>query len=414
MKWIQRFRDMLGDPALFLAVLAMSVFGIAMVYSAAQVDIPQAVEAGAWRRQLIWWAISIVAFLLVLRIQVRWFEWAAIPLYVIGLALLVATLLIGVGRGTAVGTKSWLDIGPIAFQPSQFANLATVLLLGRVMGSWREAPRSIWKLWSPIVIVIVPMLMVLAQPDLGTAMVFGAMLIATMYWAGTPASMLFFLLSPVVALLLSFSVWMFSVYMLALLLILFFYRLSLSENVTIIAANIAAGTIALPLWNALEDYQRNRLLVFLNPELDPRGAGYQLIQSQVAIGSGGLTGKGFLEGTQKRLAFLPEQQTDFIFSVIGEELGYIGAMIVVIGFGVILWRLVKVAESTADPFGGIVAFGVFGAWLAHVAVNIGMTIGLMPITGIPLPFLSYGGSFLVATYVALGLAERIAAEQTSI
>ncbi len=411
MKLSERIRAIVGDPILVLTVLLMSLFGVAMVYSAGQLDIPNPTVAGFWKRQLVWMAIALVAFLMVARIQVRWFEWAAAPLYVLGVAMLAATLVIGTGHGTAAGTKSWLPLGPLAFQPSQFAELATILMLGKVMGAWREAPRTIWRLWAPIAIVGVPMLMVLAQPDLGTAMVFGALLIATMYWGGTPLGVLFMLVSPLIALLLSFSVWMFSVYMLILILFVLLYRAQMSEAVTVIGANLLAGTIAVPLWNHLAEYQKNRLLVFLNPQLDPKGAGYQLIQSQVAIGSGGWFGKGFLHGTQKRLAFLPEQHTDFIFSVIGEELGFIGTLIVILGFAVILWRLVKIAERAPDPFGGIIAFGIFGAWSAHVLVNIGMTIGLMPITGIPLPFLSYGGSFLLATYLAMGLAERVSAEQ---
>ena len=145
--------------------------------------------------------------------------------------------------------------------------------------------------------------------------------------------------------------------------------------------------------------------------IDPRGAGWNVIQSRVAIGSGGLFGKGFTEGTQKRLAFLPEQHTDFIFSVIGEEWGFVGTTAVLVTFGLILWRLVRIAERVADPFAGIAVFGIFGAWFAHIIVNIGMTVGVMPVTGIPLPFLSYGGSFLLASFLALGMAQRIAAEQ---
>ena len=139
-----------------------------------------------------------------------------------------------------------------------------------------------------------------------------------------------------------------------------------------------------------------------------------VIQSRVAIGSGGLLGKGYTLGTQKRLAFLPEQHTDFIFSVVGEEFGFVGTMAVLAAFGFVLWRLAKIAERVADPFAGVVVFGIFGAWFAHIIVNIGMTVGVMPVTGIPLPFLSYGGSFLLATFVALGIAERIASEQGKI
>ena len=408
---IGRLRRLLGDPLLAALVVGLSLFGVAMVYSAGQLDVPDPTVAGAWRLQLLWLGVSIVAFLVVLGIQTRWLEWAAIPAYVVGIVLLAATLVIGTGLGTARGTKSWIDLGPVMIQPAQFANLATILMLARVLGRWREPPRSIWGLWQPVGIVALPMALVMLQPDLGTAMVFGAMLIATLYWAGTPVGLIAMLLSPIVGLFLSFHSVLFSIYVVALIVFLRLYRAYLWEGVGVVVANLAAGAVALPLWNSLEPYQQARLMVFLNPGMDPRGAGWHLIQSRVAIGSGGLFGKGFTLGTQKRLAFLPEQHTDFIFSVIGEEFGFVGTVGVLLVFGLILWRLTRIAERLADPFAGIVVFGIFGVWFAHVIVNIGMTIGLMPITGIPLPFLSYGGSFLLASFLALGMVQRIAAEQ---
>ena len=406
-----RFRSIFGDPALFLTVFALSLFGVAMVYSAVQLEIPNPVTARAWRMQAIWLGISLVALFIVMRVPVRWLEWLAAPTYFLMVIVLVATLIIGTGQGTASGTKSWLRIGPMMVQPAQFANVATVLMLGRTMGSWRERPETLLRLWKPIAIIAVPMLLVLAQPDLGTAMVFGGVLIATLYWAGTPPALLFLLISPMVALFLAFMGWIFSVYMIALIAFVYFYRMELWEAVAVIGANLAAGTIAVPLWNSLEQYQKNRLLVFLDPSIDPRGSGYHVIQSRVAIGSGGVFGKGFTEGSQKRLAFLPEQHTDFIYAVIGEELGFIGGALVILAFGFILWRLARLAERLTDPFSGIVVIGILGAWFTHVLVNIGMTLGVMPITGIPLPFLSYGGSFLLATYLALGISQRVALEQ---
>lgn len=407
----ERIRAVFGDPLLFLLVLGLSVFGAAMVYSAGQLDVYDPAVAGAWRRQLIWLGISIVALALVMRVQVKWFEWAAVPLYVIAIATLVLTLFIGTGAGTAQGTKSWLRFGAFSVQPAQFANLATILMLGRIMGGWRETPQSLSALWKPIVVVVLPLVLVLLQPDLGTALVFGAVLLATLFWAGTPAGMMFMLLSPLLALFLAMQSWLFSAYMIGLIAFLYFYRVYLWEGTLVAVANLAAGTIAVPLWNSLEPYQKARFQVFLDPMVDPRGAGWNVIQSRVAIGSGGLFGKGFTEGTQKRLAFLPEQHTDFIFSVIGEEWGFIGTTLVLVAFGMILWRLVRIAERVADPFAGIVVFGIFGAWFAHIIVNIGMTVGVMPVTGIPLPFLSYGGSFLLASFLAVGMAQRIAAEQ---
>ncbi len=192
--------------------------------------------------------------------------------------------------------------------------------------------------------------------------------------------------------------------------LLFRWRVYLGEAATVILVNIAAGTVSWMLWASLKPYQKNRFLVFLDPSVDPRGAGYNLIQSRVAIGSGGWFGKGFTEGTQKRLAFLPEQHTDFIFSVVGEEWGFVGVAAVLITFGLIFWRLVRIAERSSDPFASLVPFGLFGSWFAHVLVNMGMVVGIMPITGIPLPFISYGGSFLLVNVLAMAIVQRIAAE----
>lgn len=408
----RKLRALFGDPTLAIAVIGLTLYGIAMVYSAGVLDAPKPGVAHAWRAQVMWLVISLVAMAVVMRVQVRWIEWMAIPLYAIGILALIATLVIGTGQGTAEGTKSWLVFGPMHVQPSQFANLATILMLGKVMGGWREAPHSLWELWKPLAIIALPMMLVLAQPDLGTAMVFTGVMIATLYWAGTPVSIMFMLISPGLALFIAIKPWMFSLYMIGLIAWLYFYRAYMWEAVLVVTMNLLMGTVGGPLWGHLKDYQKKRLLVFLDPQIDPRGAGYNVIQSKVAIGSGGLYGKGFLHGTQKRLAFLPEQHTDFIFAVIGEEMGFLFGTLVVLGiYGIILWRLVKLAERLSDPFAGIVVFGIFGAWFTHIIVNVGMTVGIMPITGIPLPFLSYGGSFLLATFLALGVAQRVASEQ---
>lgn len=411
MSVLARLRSLLGDLPLFYAVLGLSLFGVAMIYSAGQLDTPDPVVIGAWRMQLIWLVLSLVALLIVMRVQTRWLEWLAGPAYAFSLLLLLATLVIGTGAGTAAGVKSWIRIGPVGVQPAQFANLATILMLGRVMGSRRDPPERLGDLWKPITIVAIPMLLVLAQPDLGTAMVFGGVMLATLFWAGTPVALIFLLVSPLLGLFLAFTERLFFVYMIALIAFVYFYRLPLWESIAVVGANLTAGTVAIALWNSLEDYQRNRFIVFLDPYVDPRGAGYHLIQSRISIGSGGLFGRGFTLGPQKRLAFLPEQHTDFIFSVIGEELGFLGAGAVILLYGFILARLAHVAEQQSNPFAGIVVFGIFGAWFTHILVNVGMTVGVMPITGIPLPFLSYGGSFLLATFLALGVAQRVASER---
>jgi rod shape determining protein RodA len=406
------FKRWVGDPALFLAVLLMTAFGVAMIYSAGVLNIPSPITEGAWIRQAQWAAIALVSFTVIRQISPRWFEWVAVPAYVVSVLLLVATLIWGVGSGTAAGVRSFLDIGFLRFQPSEFAKLATILALARYLGTRREDPTTLRALVSPAAIVGVPLVLVILQPDLGTALAFVGILFATLFWAGTPIGLLALLLTPGIGLVLSFDtrIWAAFFVILAGALYLYRYRLFLVESLSVVLANLAAGTISTPLWNSLAEYQQNRILVYLDRSLDPRGAGYHVVQSMVAIGSGGPTGKGFTAGTQKRFDFLPEQHTDFIFSVIGEELGYLGTVLTLSLFAFILYRLVRIAEGEADPFAGLVIFGIFGAWLVHIFVNTGMTVGVVPVTGIPLPFVSYGGTFLLMSWVAVAVAAGLAGE----
>jgi rod shape determining protein RodA len=400
------------DLPFVLAIGALSLFGIAMVYSAGQVHVPNPVTSDAWLRQSLWLVLALAAFTLLARIPLRWYEWAAVPAYVISVALLALTLVIGTGSGTAAGVRSWIDLGFISFQPAEIAKLATVLVVARLLAQ-RESPlASLRDLVAPSALVALPLGLVMLQPDLGTAMAFVGILFAMLYWAGTPVALLLLVASPVVGLFVSYDTSVWSLYILAVIgfLYLYRYRLFLFESVALVLANFATATISRPLWNSLATYQQNRILVFLDPEVDPRGAGYQVIQSKIAVGSGGLTGQGFLLGSQKRYDFLPEQHTEFIFSVVGEELGFIRVLLVLLVFGYVLGRLVKLAERSDDPFAGLVLLGIFGAWLVHIFVNIGMTVGVVPITGIPLPFVSYGGTFLFMSWVAVAIAVRLAHE----
>jgi rod shape determining protein RodA len=408
-----RLRDWAGDPALTATAFGLSLFGVAMIYSAGVLNVPSPVTQGAWLRQLIWLAVSMVAFSAIWKVKARWIEWSAYPAYGLAVILLAATLVIGTGAGTAEGVGRWIQVGPLRFQPAEFAKLAAVLGLARQLSGRDGPPEALRELVMPAALIGLPLFLVVLQPDLGTALAFVGILFAGLYWAGTPLLFLFLLASPGIALVLAFSTAVWSAYFvgLVILLYLFRYRLYLMESTGIVLANLAAGTIANPLWARLAEYQKNRLLVFLDPGTDPRGAGWNLIQSKVAIGSGGLTGKGFTQGTQKRLDFLPEQHTDFIFSVVGEELGFVGAAVLLFGFGFLLYRVVKLAEKAADPFAGLVLFGIFGAWLVHIFINVGMTIGLVPITGIPLPFISYGGTFLLTCWAFTALAVRLAQEE---
>jgi rod shape determining protein RodA len=334
-----------------------------------------------------------------------------VPLYLLSIVLLGLTLVIGTGAGTAASTKSWLAIGGVRIgQPSEIAKITVVLMLAKVLSSRRESARSLLDLWKPAIIVAIPWLIIMLQPDLGSGIVFIGIFFAMLYWSGVAWPLLILIASPAVSLILSFSVGLWGAWFFILLALVLWYRPYLLEGIVLMVLNVATGVIAPMMWEKLAPYQQNRLRTFLDPSADVRGSGYHVIQSKVAIGSGGFSGQGYTLGTQKRLAFLPEQHTDFIFAVLGEELGFIG---VTVALGLFLWlflRVTEIAERANDSYSSLVAYGLMSGWFVHVLVNVGMTLNLMPITGIPLPFFSYGGSFMLASWVAVGILMRISGE----
>jgi rod shape determining protein RodA len=398
------------DKALVLSVGLLALYGLATLYSAGQTDVPTFV-ATIWQRQLVWLGLGLVVAWVTFRTSPRMLEWATPWVYAIAVFLLVLTLIIGTGAGTAAGSKSWLALAGHRFgQPAELAKLAVILMLARWLAALREAPSTLRDLIMPGVIAGLPCLLVLKQPDLGSAIVFVAILFFMLFWAGTKPSLLVLAASPVIGLVLAFSTVAWGVWIAILAGLLLWWRPYLWEGLAIMTLNVLGGVIALPMWNRLAPYQQNRLLAFLNPDVDPRAAGWHVIQSKVAVGSGGLLGKGFTEGTQKRLAFLPAQHTDFIFSVVGEELGFVGVLAALTLFAWMLFSLLRVARKATDPFSSLCVFGIAGLFFTHIVENVGMTINLMPITGIPLPFFSYGGSFLLACSIGVGIALRVAWE----
>jgi len=402
-------RSLGPDRPLLIVTVLLVLFGLLMLYSAGQTDVPVLAAEGAWKRQLIWLGAGAILAALVFRLSPRLLEWAALPLYTFSLVLLAVTLVIGRGAGTAASSKSWIYIGGHAVgQPAELAKIAVVLMLARYLSGRREAPASLRELVAPCLLAGIPALLVLKQPDLGSALVFGGILFAMLYWAGVKPSLLFMLASPVVSLLLAFTIWTWVTWMAILIILMMIWRPYVAEAAAVAVLNAVMGFVAIPIWRRLEPYQQNRLLTFLNPEVDPQKAGYHAIQSKVAIGSGGWFGNGFLEGPQKRLAFLPAQHTDFIFSVVGEELGFLGVLAALLLFLIFFLVLLRIARRAVDPFSSLVVFGLTGLFGTHVFENVGMTVNLMPITGIPLPFFSYGGSFLLASSISLGLVLRAA------
>ena len=399
-----------ADWPLGLVALLLTLFGLAMVFSAGQTDVPTFV-AGIWRVQLAWVLLGLVAGYLVTRLSTRLLDAVSVPAYVASCLLLLLLLFVGKGAGTAASTKSWLAIGGVRLgQPSELAKIAVVLMLAHVLGAARRAPATLFELLPSAMVVGVPWLLIMAQPDLGTGIVFIGIYYAMLFWAGVSWWLLLLAASPGISLILAFSTGLWGGWFLILLAVLAFVRPSRWEGATVVAGNLLLGVLAPLLWNRLDPYQQRRLLVFLDPSSDPRASGYHLIQSQVAIGSGGIFGKGFTLGSQKRLAFLPEQQTDFIFPIVAEELGFVGVSLALGLFAALFLRTIRVAVRSSTPFASLVAFGLTSAWFTHLIVNVGMTIGLMPITGIPLPFFSYGGSFMLASWLSVGILLLISSE----
>lgn len=400
----------IADPTLVALAFVLTLFGIAMVYSAGQTDGPTLV-AKLYRQQIIWFCLGLGAAYAVSRASVRFLDWVTTPVYAVSCFLLFLLLFVGAGAGTAASTKSWLAIGGVRLgQPSELAKIAVILMLAKILAARREAPKSLLDLWRPALAVFVPWVLIMQQPDLGTGIVFVGIFFAMLFWAGVSWQLLVLVASPVVSLILAFGPGVWGAWFLVLIALVLWYKPYLVEGVLVVLANVVSGVVAPTLWYKLDPYQQKRLLVFLDPTADPRASGYHVIQSQVAIGSGGWFGKGYTLGSQKRLAFLPAQHTDFIFPVVGEELGFLGITVALALFLMLLLRSVRVAARSPDPFPSLVAFGLASAWFVHVLVNVGMTLNLMPITGIPLPFFSYGGSFMLACWVAVGILVRISAE----
>lgn len=386
------------DWVLVGSTLLLGTLGVIMVYSATSA--PGAPRFDYAIRQTIWLLLGAGAAWIVASVPTRVYDALAPYLYAVSIVTLVLVLVAG---QEVYGAKRWLGIGTFRFQPSELGKLSTLLLLARILDDKRLDLRRPRAWFRPMAIALVPVALVLKEPDLGTALTYGVLLVAMLFWAGLPFRTLLLLLSPLAnaaLFMLTRAPWAFASLFVALLA---FVRPRLSALVTLVAINLALA-VAMPMvWSSLEPYQRGRIETFLNPGSDPYGSGYQIIQSRIAIGSGGPFGRGFLQGTQKGLQFLPMKHTDFIFSVVGEELGFWGAGLVLLLYLGLLLRGLWLARVTRNRFGSLVAIGVTSILWYHVMVNVLMTVGWAPVTGLPLPLVSYGGTSFVVTCVEIGL-----------
>jgi rod shape determining protein RodA len=344
---------------LFFLMIALAVGGIYAIYSATWFR-----EDHFWRSQIIWIGLGLPIFFVVSLVDYRWIRWGSLPFYLFAVLMLVAVRFVGTER---YGSERWIDLGPFSVQPSQFALLSGILILSFFLSQFRQLP-AIIRVIGCGVIAAVPCLLILMQPDLGSTIVWGPVILALFFVAGIPKR-----------------------YLAVMLLIV---------------------AIAVPLMVnfGLKPYQRDRIIAFVDNEIDPLGVSWTINQSLIAIGSGGMTGKGFkAPNTQNELGFLPSTivHNDFIFSAMGEMHGFIGGLVLIGLFATTLLLGLQISLMAEDDLGRLVASGILAMVFTHVFMNIGMTISLTPITGLPLPFISYGGTFIIVMMIAFGLLQSV-------
>jgi len=362
------------DWSILFVALALSLIGVMTIYSATR-SIPDAEQQSFYLRQFYWIIFSLACFFLVVSVDYRWFIRIAYLLFIVGIVLLIVVLVAG---RKGMGAQRWILLGFFSFQPSEFFKLFFIIAISRYLSNIHTygIPVSFARgeldlkglIKTTLLFFLMPAILIFRQPDLGTLMV-----------------LLFIFLSMVI---------------------------TAGIKKKIIVVTIIIGLISLPfvgniLWKGLRGYQKQRITAFIDPYVDPQGIGYHLIQSKVSIGSGGFFGKGYLKGTQAPLRFLPESHTDFIFSIFAEEWGFIGVTILFLMYLFIILKGFETARNARDQGGGILALGVTFMLFYYFFINIGMTVGIVPVVGVPLPFMSYGGTALLSNFLALGVLENI-------
>ncbi|MEM9137854.1 MAG: rod shape-determining protein RodA [Cyanobacteria bacterium P01_F01_bin.42] len=364
-----------------------------------------------WMQHWVTGLVGVILLLLLARLPyrriLRWHWW----IYAVSNLSLLLVSIIGT---EANGSQRWIGVAGFNLQPSEFAKVAVIITLAAVLH--KQKAEKLRDVFRAIAVIAIPWVLVLRQPDLGTSLVFGAVSIGMLYWARAKLGWILLAVLPLVAVILGnvpiptpISYWVYGGCLTAVgTIAALSFKHRIRAAIIAMGLNFGAGVLGKQAWNLLQDYQRDRIILFLNPEKDPLGGGYHLIQSRIAIGSGGLWGQGLNQGNQTTLQFIPEQHTDFIFSAIGEQLGLVGCLFVLGAFWLMCWRLIHIARTSRDDFGSLLCIGILAMIIFQVFVNISMTIGLAPVTGIPLPWLSYGRSALLTNFIAIGLAESVA------
>jgi rod shape determining protein RodA len=427
------------DMFLLVTVIFTISFGILMIYSAG-FDPVMKVNSGLYKKQIIWFIIGIIFFLVMTTVNYRQLNDYAMHIYGFLIFAIILTLLFG---KNIRGTTAWLSFGYFSIQPAEFMKLGVVIVLAKYLEYRERDLKKFKELLIPTVLTLVPVLLILKQPDFGTAAIFIPILFTMLFVGGCDVAHLVSIvciavIAVIFPMLLTYREWvgdessnllveffihtdvLFSVAGIFLaaaittFILNYYYPKIWLRRIYIPSSVVSLGLfLSVVLQNSFQEYQKKRILVFLNPELDPFGSGYNIIQSKVAAGSGGFLGKGFLKGTQSQLGFLPETTSDFIFPIVAEELGFAGAVILLFLLGLIVFKGIQISLTTKDKFGSLLAIGITSIFFYHIIINIGVVLGIFPVTGIPLCFISYGGSNLFMAMIGIGILNNIKMNKTS-
>ncbi len=401
-QWYRNF-----DFLTFFAWLGLVTCGLIAIYSTthgpASIFLPESVQHN-FSRQLTWALLCTVGIGLACLLPVRFYQNVAYPFYAFTIFLLLLTLVIGTNVS---GSRSWLFIGGFGIQVAEIAKVGAVLAVARLLGGRKPDANNVRFALGAVLMLLVPAVIIILQNETGTALIFLALTPIILFWSGLPLATVMLVISPAIAGYFAI-IYMPAAIVFAVVFTLYLYWKTRERYMAALAALFTGGLAAVihvGIRFVFQPYQVARIVSFTNPGAEQwrSGVGYQLVQAKAAIGSGGLFGKGFMQGTQTQGAYIPEQSTDFIFSVIAEEFGFIGASVVLILFAVLLIRMIWMGAAVKHPFGSVVAAATVGIYMIYMVVNVGMVTGLLPIIGVPLPFVSYGGSAMLSNTAMLAI-----------
>lgn len=392
--------------SILIVVGSLLLLGLAALYSIAQMQ--EQAPPNAFTKQVIFLIPAAMLMIFMILVSKR-----LIHKYIyLGYGIIVTAVLLPFFGQKIAGTYRWINMGlPFGLQPSEIAKWVIVITLARYLSDHNLQMKNFISNLVPFAIALIPTFIVLNQPDLGTAFVMMTPVIPMLFWVGARPYHLFLIVAPLISILAASNVLTFSIWGIILAMVIYMAKPQLWHGVAIYFSNIFLGLIFPLMWNMLRPFQQKRVLTLINPELDPLGAGYQIIQSKTALGSGGLFGKGWGQGTQTHLKFLPVQESDFIVSVIGEEFGFSVLFIMLVLFSWLIVKIVSLGLNASDRFSGLVLIGISAIFMVHVFVNCGMIAGMIPVKGLPLPFVSYGGSFLLSSFMMIGLVLNFGREE---